>query len=107
MIRATFDTATITRVVGQPSLMAVRLLVNELANIIAGCKISKWGGKHGHLKIVLGKDKYMLVLAQPKLDYAAVGKSMIAATDFVDKEDANAVKKKKEVHKVLWQEYQI
>ena len=36
MIRAKFDAATITRVIGQPSLTSVRALVDELAKIAAG-----------------------------------------------------------------------
>jgi hypothetical protein len=104
MIRAKFDAATITRIVGQPSLTSVRLLVDELAKIVAGCKTSKWGGKHGHLKVVLGKDKYRLVLAQPELDCTVVRKPSIAPTDFVAGNDANSVEKKKAAHKILWQE---
>jgi hypothetical protein len=107
MIRAKFDAATITRIVGQPSLTSVRLLVDELAKIVAGCKTSKWGGKHGHLKVVLGKDKYRLVLAQPELDCTVVGKPSIAPTDFVAGDDANSVEKKKAAHKILWREYQM
>jgi len=107
MIRAKFDAATITRVVGQPSLASVRTLVDELAKIAAGCKTSHWGGKHGHLKVVLGKDKYRLVLAEPDLDCIIIPKPGAAATDFLATDDANAVEKKKEVHKVLWREYQM
>ena len=68
MIRVKFDAATITRVVGQPLLTSVRCLVDELAKMVAGCKTSKWGGKHSHLKVVLGMEKYRLVLAHPDLD---------------------------------------
>ena len=107
MIRAKFDAVTITRVVGQPSLTLVRILVDELTKIVAGCKTSKWGRKHGHLKVVLGKDKYRLVLAQPNLDCTVVGKPPIAPTDFVANEDANAAKTKKAAHKILWREYQM
>ena len=88
MIRAKFDAATITRVIGQPSLTSVRALVDELAKIAAGCKTSKWGGKHGHLKVVLGMEKYRLVLAQPNLDCTVAAKPAIASTDFKAGEDA-------------------
>jgi len=65
------------------------------------------GGKHGHLKVVLGMEEYRLVLAQPNLNYTVITKPSVAATDFKAGKDANAVEKKKEVHKVLWQEYQM
>ena len=102
MIRAKFDAATITRDVGQPLLTSVRSLVNELAKIVAGCKTSKWGSKQGHLKVVLGMTKYRLVLAQPNLDCTVVAKPAVASTDFKAGEDANAIEKKKEAHKVFW-----
>ena len=79
----------------------IQLLVNKLAKIVARCKTSKWGGKHSPLKVVLGKDKYMLVLAQPKLDRAVVGKPPVASTDSVAGKDANTVERGKEVYKVL------
>ena len=107
MIRAKFDVATITRVVGQPSLTSVRCLVDKLAKIVARCKTLKWGGKHGHLKVVLGKEKYRLVLAQPNLDCTVAAKMSVASTDFRAGEDANAAERKKEAHKVLWREYQM
>ena len=103
MIWAKFDAATITRVVGQPSLTSVRSLVDELAKIAAGCKTSKWGGKHGHLEVVLGMEKYRLVLAHPDLDCTVAAKPAVASTYFKAGEDANAVERKKEAHKVLWQ----
>ena len=107
MIRAKFDAASISRVVGQPSLTSVRSLVDELAKIVAGCKTSKWGGKHGHLKVVLGQTKYRLVLAQPDLDCTVIAKPAVASTDFKAGEDANAIEGEKEVHKVLWRKYQM
>ena len=56
---------------------------------------------------MLGKDKYRLVLAQPDLDWAVVGKPPIAPTNFVANEDANAIQTKKAAHKILWREYQM
>jgi len=107
MIWAKFNAASISHVVCQPSLTSIRSLVNELAKIVAGCKTSKWGGKHGHLKVVLGQTKYRPVLAQPDLDCTVVAKPAVASTDFKAGEDANAVERKNEVHKVLWREYQM
>ena len=78
-----------------------------MAKIVAGCKTSKWGGKHGHLKVVLGKENYRLVIAQPNLDCTVAAKPAVASTDFKAGEDANAVERKKEAHKVLWREYQM
>ena len=52
-------------------------------------------------------EKYRLFLSQPDLDCTVVAKPAVASTDFKAGEDANAVKRKKEAHKVLWREYQM
>ena len=56
---------------------------------------------------MLGKEKYRLVLAQPNLNCTVIAKPAVASTDFTAGKESNAVEQKKEVHKVLWQEYQM
>ncbi len=109
MVRAKFVANPLDRIVGQPSISSVRLLVEQLAKIVASFKTTQWGGKHGHLKLALGIKKYKLVIKDPDLsevDFGKIQEPSLASEKFKEKDDANAVEKKKAAHKVLWREYE-
>jgi hypothetical protein len=51
----------IDKIIGQPSNSTVNLLKQQVAKIAAAVKITSWGGRHGHLALVLTNDEYCLV----------------------------------------------
>ena len=109
MVRAKFVANPLDRIVGQPSISSVRLLVKQLAKIVPSFKTTQWGGKHGHLKLALGIKKYKLVIIDPDLsevDFGKIQEPSLASDKFKENDDANAVEKKKAAHKVLWREYE-
>ena len=51
----------IDKIIGQPSNSTVNLLNQQVAKIAAAVKTTSWGGRHGHLALILTDNEYRLV----------------------------------------------
>ena len=51
----------IDKIIGQPTNSTVNLLKHQVAKIAAVVKTTNWGGRHGHLALVLDDDEYRIV----------------------------------------------
>eukprot|EP00804_Cyclotella_cryptica_P015621 CCRYP_003615-RA/>CCRYP_003615-RA protein AED:0.62 eAED:0.37 QI:0/0/0/0.5/1/1/2/0/406 len=60
-VRAIIAPMSIDKIIGQPSNSTVNLLKQQVAKIAAAVKTTSWGGRHGHLALVLNDDEYRLV----------------------------------------------
>ena len=72
MVNAKFEATALDRIVGQPFLSSVRLIVEQLAPIAANIPTTQWGGQHGHLKMVLGRVKFLVGIDNNALDSAPI-----------------------------------
>ena len=104
MVTAKFTDAPPDRIVGQPSLPSVRLLVEQLSPVAAGIATTQWGGRHGHLKMILGGVKYRAVLNEPAVAIAPVTRPNAAAT-IATGATAGAIEDARVAHKILWREF--
>ena len=104
MVTAKFADAPPDLIVGQPSLSTVRLLVKQLSPVAAGIATTQWGGRHGHLKMILGGVKYRVVLGEANVDITPLTKPNNSATIASDA-DAGAIAKARATHKILWREF--
>ncbi len=57
-VRAQIATMPIDKIVGKPSTTTVNHLKEQLAKTAAAVKTTKWGGRHGHLALVLTNAEY-------------------------------------------------
>ena len=60
-IRAIIAPMPIDKIIGQPTNATVNLLKHQVAKIAAAVKTTSWGGRHGHLALVLDDDEYRIV----------------------------------------------
>jgi hypothetical protein len=60
-IRAIIAPMLIDKIIGQPTNATVNLLKQQVAKIAAAVKTTSWGGRHGHLALVLDDDEYRVV----------------------------------------------
>jgi hypothetical protein len=51
----------IDKIIGQPTHSTINLLKQQVAKIAAAAKTTSWGGRHGHLALVLDDDEYRIV----------------------------------------------
>ena len=49
------------KIIGQPTTTTVNHLKQQIAKIAAAVKTTKWGGRHGHLALVLNNTSYHAV----------------------------------------------
>lgn len=104
MVTAKFADAPPDLIVGQPSLATVRLLVEQLAPIASGLATTQWGGRHGHLKMILGGAKYRAVLGDATVATDAIPRPGNAPA-IAPGADASARAHATASHKILWREY--
>eukprot|EP00804_Cyclotella_cryptica_P022417 CCRYP_021145-RA/>CCRYP_021145-RA protein AED:0.48 eAED:0.36 QI:0/0/0/0.66/1/1/6/0/1537 len=113
---------SIDKIIGQPLNSTVNLLKQQVAKIAAAVKTTSWGGRHGHLALVLNDDEYRLItgdatqtttrlVAPPIVPTALVNNTTLTlcacitadhnleCQEFWKQEAANALIVKKIVHK--------
>ena len=61
-------------IVGQPTLPAVRKLVEQLSAFALHFHTTAWGGRHGHLVLVLDAPKMRIVMSKANLNCACFSK---------------------------------
>eukprot|EP00804_Cyclotella_cryptica_P021358 CCRYP_001594-RA/>CCRYP_001594-RA protein AED:0.64 eAED:0.32 QI:0/0/0/0.6/1/1/5/0/975 len=66
-VRSIIAPMPIDKIVGQPSNSTVNVLKQQLAKIAAAVKTTSWGGRHGHLALVLNDAEYQTVTNVPTL----------------------------------------
>ncbi len=57
-VRAIVAPLPLDKVVGQPTTSTVNHLQQQIAKIAAAVKTTSWGGRHGHLALVLTDAEY-------------------------------------------------
>ena len=67
-VRAIVTPLTLDRVIGQPTTSTVNHLRQQIAKIEAAVKTTRWGGRHGHLALVLNEDEYRSITGNPTID---------------------------------------
>eukprot|EP00804_Cyclotella_cryptica_P003839 CCRYP_020456-RA/>CCRYP_020456-RA protein AED:0.53 eAED:0.37 QI:0/-1/0/1/-1/1/1/0/425 len=66
-VRSIIAPMPIDKIMGQPSNSTVNVLKQQLAKIAAAVKTTSWGGRHGHLALVLNNAEYQTVTNVPTL----------------------------------------
>ena len=66
-IRAIIAPMPIDKIIGQPTNSTVNLLKQQVTKIVAAVKTTSWGGRHGHLALILHDDGYHLVTGNATL----------------------------------------
>jgi hypothetical protein len=60
-VRAMIAHMVMDKIIGQPTNTTVNQLKQQVAKITAAVKTTKWGGRHGHLALVLSENEYQTV----------------------------------------------
>ena len=55
-VKSIMEETTIERIVGQPTTETVDMLEEQCAEMCASIETTEWGGKHGHLAMVIEDD---------------------------------------------------
>jgi hypothetical protein len=67
-VRAMIAHMAMDKIIGQPTNTTVNQLKQQVAKIAAAVKTSKWGGRHGHLALVLNEADYRTVTSVATAD---------------------------------------
>eukprot|EP00804_Cyclotella_cryptica_P003881 CCRYP_015757-RA/>CCRYP_015757-RA protein AED:0.83 eAED:0.82 QI:0/-1/0/1/-1/1/1/0/285 len=66
-VRAIIAPLPLDKIVGQPTTSTVNHLRQQIAKIAAAVKTTSWGGRHGHLALVLTDAEYRTVTGNPDI----------------------------------------
>ena len=66
-VRATIALLPLDKITGQPTNSSVNHLKQQVAKIAAAVKTTNWGGRHGHLALVLSDTEYQTVTGTPQI----------------------------------------
>ena len=64
-IRAIVTPLTLDKIVSQPTTSTINHLRQQIAKIAAAVKTMSWGGRHGHLALVLTDTEYQSITGNP------------------------------------------
>ena len=53
----------VDKLLGEPTFVAYVILEDQVAVAASAVKTSQWGGKHGHLALIVNEAKYRLITA--------------------------------------------
>ena len=70
MVRGRMASVPLDAIVRQPTLPAVQKLVEQLSAFASHFHTTAWGGRHGHLALVLDAPKLRVVTSKSTLDCA-------------------------------------
>ena len=66
-VRAIVTPLPLNKIVGQPTTSTVNHLLQQIAKIAAAIKTTSWGGRHGHLALVLTDTEYRTITGNPDI----------------------------------------
>jgi hypothetical protein len=66
-VRAIVMPLPLDKIVGQPTTSTVNHLRQQIAKIAAAIKTTSWGGRHGHLALVLTNAEYRTITGNPDI----------------------------------------
>eukprot|EP00804_Cyclotella_cryptica_P019037 CCRYP_014450-RA/>CCRYP_014450-RA protein AED:0.68 eAED:0.41 QI:0/0/0/0.33/1/1/3/0/374 len=66
-VRATIALLPLDKITGQPTNSSVNQLKQQVAKNAAAVKTTKWGGRHGHLVLILSDTEYQTVTGTPQI----------------------------------------
>eukprot|EP00804_Cyclotella_cryptica_P015596 CCRYP_003603-RA/>CCRYP_003603-RA protein AED:0.17 eAED:0.17 QI:0/-1/0/1/-1/1/1/0/82 len=66
-VRAIVTPLPLDKIVGQPTTSTVNHLRQQIAKIAAAVKTTSWGGRHGHLALMLTNAEYRIVTGNPDI----------------------------------------
>ena len=78
-VRAIVSPLPLDKIVGQPTTSTVNHLRQQIAKIAAAVKTTSWGGRHGHLALVLTDAEYRTVTGNPDITIARLPTPPIVA----------------------------
>ena len=53
----------VKKLLGKPTIVTYGILEDQVAVAASDVKTSQWGGKHGHLALIVNEAKYRLIIA--------------------------------------------
>ena len=66
-VRAIITPLPLDKIIGQPKTSTVNHLRQQIAKIAAAVKTTSWGGRHGHVALVLTDAEYRSVTGNPDI----------------------------------------
>ena len=66
-VQAIITPLPLDKIIGPPTTSTVNHLRQQIAKIAAAIKTTSWGGRHGHLALVLTDAKYRSVTGNPDI----------------------------------------
>ena len=79
-VRAIVSPLPLDKIVGQPTTSTVNHLRQQIAKIVAAVKTTSWGGRHGHLALMLNDAEYRTVTGNPDITIDRLPTPPIVAT---------------------------
>ena len=81
MVRRHMTAVPLNAIVGQPTLPAVQKLIKQLSACASHFHTNAWGGRHGHLALVLDAAKMRVVTDNSALDCSRLTKPELVHPD--------------------------
>ena len=105
MVRGRMTAVPLNAIVGQPTLPAVRKLVEQLSTYSSHFHTNAWGGRHGHLALVLDQAKMRVVTTTAALDCSRLDKPELVHPAIDKKTKGRDLLEFQEKQKQKWTEY--
>ena len=105
IVRGRITAVPLDPIVGQPTLPAVRKLVEQLATFTSHFSTSAWGGKHGHLALVLDETTMRTITKNSALDCSRLKKPGLVHPSIAENTKGRDLLELQEKHKQTWAEY--
>jgi hypothetical protein len=84
VVRSIIAPLPLDKIIGQPTTSTVNHLQQQIATIAAAVKTTSWGGRHGHLALVLTGTEYRRVTGNPDSDVERLPSPPIVAAGLTD-----------------------
>ena len=105
MVRGRMTAVPLNAIVGQPILPAVQKLVEQLSAYSSHFHTNAWGGRHGHLALVLDTAKMRVVTDTSTLDCSRLTKPQLVHPDITKETKGRDLLEFQEKQKQNWSEY--
>ena len=105
IVRGRITAVPLDPIIGQPTLPAVRKIVEQLATFTSHFSTSAWGGKHGHLALVLDEKKMRAITNDGALDCSRLKKPGLVHPSIDGNTKGRDLLEFQEKHKQTWAEY--
>ena len=97
-VQAMYDKANLTKINGQPTNTSVDKLEAEIAAVLSRVATNGWGGKHGHLALVLNENDYHVATGDNTLNVDPLPKPGLTPETLLNADTAIVKAKKHAQH---------